>query len=333
MNDEQKAQLFTISVDAGDYDLTVGYAYNLDAAKEYAVNRPLSDYEEDYLTLDEVVQSRGAWEWKERTTGSGEKINGRWTNGVETIRAVSDVRIAGQHPAVAELARLRTLLADLHAMAYEDIRTGDAPNNTCIWSVEAETRSALGLPSDFDESMFPPSPRSELKALRALLDGVPELIEDMASSINYRELGYIGDEEENRRYRMAHNIRLALSVRADQGEKKTDAQPIRVCLCGSTRFSQAFQEANLRETLAGNIVLTIGCDMRSDADLFADKSEDDLKRIKADLDTLHLRKIDLADEVLILNVGGYIGESTRRELNYARANGKRVRFLESDEQL
>jgi hypothetical protein len=102
-----------------------------------------------------------------------------------------------------------------------------------------------------------------------------------------------------------------------------------VCLCGSTRFSSAFQEANLRETLAGNIVLSIGCDMRSDTELFADKSEAELEQIKADLDTLHLRKIDLADEVLILNVGGYIGSSTGRELAYAQSLGKPVRYLEA----
>jgi hypothetical protein len=98
--------------------------------------------------------------------------------------------------------------------------------------------------------------------------------------------------------------------------------PIVVCLCGSTRFSEAFREANLKETLAGSIVLSIGCDTRSDQGLgltVADKEK---------LDDLHLRKIDLASEVLILNVGGYIGNSTRRELDYATAQGKRVRYLE-----
>jgi hypothetical protein len=107
-------------------------------------------------------------------------------------------------------------------------------------------------------------------------------------------------------------------------------KPTVVCLCGSTRFSKAFQEANLNETLAGRIVLTIGCDMRSDGELFAEKSPEELRQIKANLDALHLRKIDLADEVLILNVSGYIGKSTRRELNYARAQGKTIRFLEPD---
>lgn len=104
--------------------------------------------------------------------------------------------------------------------------------------------------------------------------------------------------------------------------------PTIVCLCGSTRFSEAYQEANLQETLAGRIVLTIGCDMKSDVDLFADKTADELDQIKRDLDKLHLRKIDLAHEVLILNVGGYIGKSTRREVEYAIKRRKRIRWLE-----
>lgn len=101
-----------------------------------------------------------------------------------------------------------------------------------------------------------------------------------------------------------------------------------VCLCGSTRFMDAFQEANLRETIAGNIVLSIGCNTKSDADLMmlGELTEE----AKAALDTLHLRKIDLADEVLVLNVGGYIGSSTRNEIIYAMAEGKPIRYLEPD---
>lgn len=101
-----------------------------------------------------------------------------------------------------------------------------------------------------------------------------------------------------------------------------------VCLCGSTRFTEAYQQANLQETLAGRIVLTIGCDMKSDSDLFATKSPAELAEIKQRLDWLHLRKIDLADEILVLNVGGYIGDSTRREIEYARNSGKHIRWLE-----
>jgi len=106
-------------------------------------------------------------------------------------------------------------------------------------------------------------------------------------------------------------------------EEMMKTRPAIICLCGSTRFSEAFREANLRETLAGKIVLSIGCDFKSDDALGLD---DD---VKARLDELHLRKIDLADEVLILNVNGYIGQSTARELSYAREQGKAVRFLET----
>ena len=99
-------------------------------------------------------------------------------------------------------------------------------------------------------------------------------------------------------------------------------RPIIVCLCGSTRFSEAFREANLRETLAGRIVLSIGCEWHGDQALGL--TEEDTAR----LDELHLRKIDLADEVVILNVSGYVGRSTSRERRYARARGKVIRHLE-----
>lgn len=94
-----------------------------------------------------------------------------------------------------------------------------------------------------------------------------------------------------------------------------------VCLCGSTRFSQAFRDANLNETLAGNVVLTVGCDTKSDQGLGLHPSE------KTRLDELHKRKIDLADEILVLNVGGYIGESTQSEIEYAKETGKAIRYL------
>lgn len=106
------------------------------------------------------------------------------------------------------------------------------------------------------------------------------------------------------------------------------ARPTIVCLCGSTRFSKAYQEANLAETLSGKIVLTIGADMKSDEDLFADLSPEKLEEIKTRLDELHLRKIDLADEVYVLNVDGYVGKSTRREIGYAKKMGKKIRWLE-----
>lgn len=103
--------------------------------------------------------------------------------------------------------------------------------------------------------------------------------------------------------------------------------PTIVALCGSTRFWRQFQASGLAETMAGRIVLSIGAASGTDDEHFGNLPEREYDRVKAMLDELHLRKIDLADEVLILNVGDYVGESTRRELYYARANDKRIRWL------
>lgn len=146
---------------------------------------------------------------------------------------------------------------------------------------------------------------------------------------------YLGDDIICSQYGMLtpsqhEKARREEAMRIDAMLEEQTKMPTIVCLCGSTRFSAAFQKANFDETLAGNIVLTIGCDMHSDAELFADKTESELVKIKYNLDKLHFRKIEYANEVLILNVGGYIGESTQRELEYARALGKRIRFLETE---
>ena len=92
-----------------------------------------------------------------------------------------------------------------------------------------------------------------------------------------------------------------------------------ICLCGSTRFIGVFQEHYAKLTDEGYIVLTVG--------RIVPKHEQESER-KRNLDELHLRKIDLADEVMILNVGGYIGNSTRAEIEYAIKIGKPVKYLE-----
>lgn len=98
-------------------------------------------------------------------------------------------------------------------------------------------------------------------------------------------------------------------------------KPTIVCLCGSTRFKDAYNEANFKETLAGRIVLSVGCFIWADKVPVTHKQ----KRL---LDKLHLRKIDLADEILVLNVGGHIGNSTKNEIEYALRHDKKVRFWE-----
>ncbi len=107
-----------------------------------------------------------------------------------------------------------------------------------------------------------------------------------------------------------------------------------VCLCGSTRFYDQFQRANYQETMAGNVVLSVGFYRHYVESVEKTRTEFHGENIgctaeqKVLLDELHKRKIDLADEVLVLNVGGYIGESTRSEIEYAEFLGMPVRYLE-----
>jgi hypothetical protein len=106
---------------------------------------------------------------------------------------------------------------------------------------------------------------------------------------------------------------------------KTLNRPEVVCLCGSTRFYKTFAEWTEKLTLEGKIVLGIGSHMQDDKTLGLTNNQ-----VKMLLQ-LHRHKIDLADEVLIINKGGYIGKDTRNEINYAISKGKRVSFIEGGE--
>lgn len=100
-----------------------------------------------------------------------------------------------------------------------------------------------------------------------------------------------------------------------------------VCLCGSTRFMDKFFEVGWDFTLKGYIVLSVGVCKHA-----TDHGGEALGQEVADkLDELHLRKIALADEVYILNVNGYIGDSTRKEIEYARSIGKPISYLEPED--
>lgn len=94
-----------------------------------------------------------------------------------------------------------------------------------------------------------------------------------------------------------------------------------ITLCGSTRFKDAFLQQQQRLTLEGNIVLSVG--------MFGHSGDDALwtESTKAMLDDMHKCKIDMADEIFVINVDGYIGESTRSEIEYAKRTGKAVRYL------
>ncbi|HAN43688.1 MAG TPA: hypothetical protein DCP98_09745 [Sphaerochaeta sp.] len=95
-----------------------------------------------------------------------------------------------------------------------------------------------------------------------------------------------------------------------------------ITLCGSTRFKDQFLQEQKRLTLEGNIVISVG--------LFGHSGDDEVwsKGTKEMLDDMHKRKIDMADEIFVINVGGYIGSSTRGEIEYAKASGKPVKYLE-----
>lgn len=101
-------------------------------------------------------------------------------------------------------------------------------------------------------------------------------------------------------------------------ERDELSRPRVVCICGSTRFRSEIAEANRVETLAGRIVVAPGV-YGHDGDPMTDED-------KTRLDELHRRKIDLADEVLVVNPGGYIGHSTGLEIGYAQDSGKPVRY-------
>jgi hypothetical protein len=93
----------------------------------------------------------------------------------------------------------------------------------------------------------------------------------------------------------------------------------------------AFHAAGWERTLAGEIVLSVGVAKHIQTPDGGHAAEALGPGVAEMLDELHKRKIDLADYVLVLNVGGYIGESTRSEIEYAMAHGKPVTYLEATE--
>ena len=96
-----------------------------------------------------------------------------------------------------------------------------------------------------------------------------------------------------------------------------------ITLCGSTRFKEQFLETQKFLTLKGNIVISVG--------LFGHSGDNEvwLEDTKQMLDDMHKRKIDMADEIFVINVNGYIGSSTRSEIEYALKTGKKVSYLEN----
>lgn len=122
-------------------------------------------------------------------------------------------------------------------------------------------------------------------------------------------------------------IRETIKMDGDRVVYRRLDLPTIVCLCGSTRFYPTFQKANYQETMAGKIVLSIGFYPADDDDHHEERGCTPEQKQK--LDALYLKKIDLADEILVLNVGGYVGDSTMSEIAYAILRDKKLRFWEA----
>lgn len=105
-----------------------------------------------------------------------------------------------------------------------------------------------------------------------------------------------------------------------------------ITLCGSTKFKDEFLRVQKELTLKGNIVISVGLFGHSgDNEVWENMDEGTLTKTKEMLDDMHKRKIDMADEIFVINVNGYIGESTKSEIEYAKSTGKTISYLENIE--
>ena len=94
----------------------------------------------------------------------------------------------------------------------------------------------------------------------------------------------------------------------------------KITLCGSTKFKKHFEIINRQLTLEGHLVYSVGVFGHSEKITLTDEQ-------KIDLDTVHLLKIDNSDAIFVIDVDGYIGESTRNEIEYAKLTKKTVKYL------
>lgn len=122
--------------------------------------------------------------------------------------------------------------------------------------------------------------------------------------------------------KISNAIHRYCTAGADLIDKFTNRKYQVITLCGSTKFKDEFIEMQKILTLQGNIVLTVG--------LFGHSGDNEVWElgVKEKMDDMHKQRIDMSDEIFVINVGGYIGESTKAEIEYARSKGKRIAYLE-----
>lgn len=146
--------------------------------------------------------------------------------------------------------------------------------------------------------------------------------------LQYSPKVYCIADERGNKPRHPSRMKYSYSLEYFFAQPVTKQYPV-VTLCGSTRFKDEFMEAQKRLTLEGNIVISVGLFGHSgDEEVWENMDEGTLTKTKEMLDDMHKRKIDMADSIYVINVGGYIGDSTKSEIEYAKAHGKDVRYLE-----
>lgn len=159
----------------------------------------------------------------------------------------------------------------------------------------------------------------EVKSLRWLAANFPftenpkDEIDRLTNAIHvYAEAGANKIEE------LAELLDKALELKTENKQKYNV-----ITLCGSTKFKDEFEKAKTELTLNGNIVITLGVFNKNDN---LELSEESIEM----LSDMHKQKIDMSDEIFVINVGGYIGNSTRSEITYAKSKGKKVTYLENN---
>lgn len=99
-----------------------------------------------------------------------------------------------------------------------------------------------------------------------------------------------------------------------------------ITLCGSTKFKDDFEQVNRLLTLQGHVVISLGFFEQNEG---VELTEEQIELFK----TIHFKKIDLSDEIFVIDVNGYIGQSTKGEIAYAKSKGKTIRYLSQSNRL
>lgn len=121
-----------------------------------------------------------------------------------------------------------------------------------------------------------------------------------------------------------HAKKMKAKKEREENIRKSKSRPKIITLCGSTRFKEEFEKVQRELTLQGIIVLSVG--LFSHAEENGEEwATDGTKQM---LDDLHKRKIDMSDEIYVINKNGYIGSSTKSEIEYAKNKGMVINYLE-----